>query len=53
MNHAITAATVALISVMSVDDFSTQYLPDWLDLWTRVPITSFLKYSYSVVCLRL
>ena len=50
LHHAITAATVGLISLMLIGGFFIQHLPYWLGVWARW--TSFFKYAYSA-CLRL
>jgi len=50
LHHAITAATVALISLMLVGGFFIKSLPHWLGVWSKW--LSFFRYSYSA-CLRL
>ena len=50
LHHAITGATVALITLMLVGGFFIKNLPNWLGVWSKW--LSFFKYSYSA-CLRL
>ncbi|CAF0837440.1 unnamed protein product [Adineta steineri] len=50
LHHAITAATVLLITLMLVGGFFIKNLPHWLDVWT--PWLSLFRYAYSA-CIRL
>ncbi len=50
LHHAITAATVCLITLMLVGGFFIKSLPHWLGVWSVW--LSFFKYAYSA-CLRL
>ncbi|CAF1071493.1 unnamed protein product [Adineta steineri] len=50
LQHAITAATVFLISLMLIGGFFIQHLPHWLGVWAKW--LSFFKYAYNA-CLRL
>ena len=50
LHHAITGATVTLITLMLVGGFFIKNLPNWLGIWSRW--LSFFKYAYSA-CLRL
>jgi ABC-type multidrug transport system permease subunit len=50
LQHAITAATVILISLMVVGGFFVRNLPHWLGVWGKW--LSFFKYGYNA-CLRL
>ncbi|UJR27422.1 hypothetical protein I4U23_008712 [Adineta vaga] len=50
LHHAITAATVLLITLMLVGGFFIKNLPNWLGTWS--PWLSFFKYAYSA-CIRL
>ena len=50
LHHAITAATVVLISLMLIGGFFIKNLPRWLGVWSVW--LSFFKYAYSA-CLRL
>jgi hypothetical protein len=43
--HAITAATVLLLSLMLVGGFFVQHLPHWLGVWAKW--LSFFKYAYN------
>ncbi|CAF0837422.1 unnamed protein product [Adineta steineri] len=48
--HAITVATVSLMTLMLVGGFFIKNLPHWLDVWT--PWLSLFKYAYTA-CMRL
>jgi ABC-type multidrug transport system permease subunit len=48
--HAITAATVVILSLMLVGGFFVRNLPHWLGVWCKW--LSFFKYAYNA-CLRL
>jgi ABC-type multidrug transport system permease subunit len=50
IQHALTAATVVLISLMLVGGFFVRHLPHWLGVWC--PWLSFFKYGYNA-CLQL
>ncbi|CAF0722180.1 unnamed protein product [Adineta ricciae] len=50
LHHAITAATVILLSLMLVGGFFVKHLPHWLGVWGKW--LSFFKYSYDA-CLQL
>jgi ABC-type multidrug transport system permease subunit len=50
LQHAITGATVLLISLMLVGGFFVRNLPHWLGVWCKW--LSFFKYSYNA-CLQL
>lgn len=50
LQHAITAATVLLLSLMLVGGFFVQNLPHWLGVWSKW--LSFFKYAYDA-CLQL
>jgi ABC-type multidrug transport system permease subunit len=50
LHHAITAATVLLMSLMLVGGFFVRNLPHWLGVWGKW--LSFFKYAYNA-CLRL
>jgi len=50
LQHAITVATVLLLSLMLVGGFFVRNLPHWLGVWAKW--LSFFKYSYNA-CLRL
>jgi hypothetical protein len=50
LQHAITAATVLLLSLMLVGGFFVRYLPHWLGVWGKW--LSFFKYAYDA-CLQL
>jgi hypothetical protein len=50
LSHAITGATVVLISLMLVGGFFVRNLPHWLGVWCKW--LSFFKYSYNA-CLQL
>src|ERR1700733_5819284 len=50
LQHAITVATVLLLSLMLVGGFFVRNLPHWLGVWGKW--LSFFKYSYGA-CLQL
>ena len=50
LQHAITAATVLLLSLMLVGGFFVRNLPHWLGVWGKW--LSFFKYAYNA-CLQL
>ncbi|CAF1286411.1 unnamed protein product [Rotaria sordida] len=50
LQHAITVATVLLMSLMLVGGFFVRNLPHWLGVWTKW--LSFFQYSYDA-CLQL
>ncbi|CAF5153900.1 unnamed protein product, partial [Rotaria magnacalcarata] len=50
LQHAITAATVLLMSLMLVGGFFVRNLPHWLGVWGKW--LSFFKYAYNA-CLQL
>jgi hypothetical protein len=50
LHHALTAATVLLISLMLVGGFFVQHLPHWFGVWSKW--LSFFKYAYNA-CLQL
>ena len=50
LHHAITAATVILLTLMLVGGFFVRNLPHWLGVWGKW--LSFFKYSYNA-CLQL
>jgi len=50
LRHAMTAATVLLLSLMLVGGFFVRALPHWLGVWS--PWLSFFKYGYNA-CLEL